>query len=390
MSFIRDNVVVTGNVSDSPFAIDIARLLGFDIDISDMTSLKSFANTEFCPRFIADEDLIDEIGNRMAGKVVIICSTSSASYDRNSLAMRNTILARAAKDNGAARVILVEPDLFFSAQDRGPQRIGSIEETRSLDDLKKFDGQPFTSMLYAQLLKLAGVDTVLTIHNHSVKVQKIFSEIFQGDFHNLIPYEVYSDYIKKSDMVQAGKDGDNLILCAPDKGAIPFMEMVFNHLNLPRCRKIVLKKIRTGERAVTMSIDPDSDVGIEDIKGKDVIVLDDMVRTGTTIVQCCETLKTGEPNKVCFGVTHFYTSSEARENLNSKFIDEIMTTNTIPTILNRDSQGRLRRKLTVLKIGRWITRHLYKLMDEEGDLYKKNFYSIDMSSQNPRWPPPNL
>ncbi len=390
MSNIRETVVVTGNVSDNPFAIDIARLLGFDIDISDLTSLKSFANTEFCPRYIDSAQDLENLGKRLEGKTVIICSTTTQPLDRNSLAMRNLILARAAKDNHAAKVILVEPDLFYSAQDRGPHRYGDLEEDRSIEDVKKFDGQPFTSLLYAQLLKASGVDVVLTVHNHSVKVQKVFSQIFENQFHNLIPYEVYSDYIRKSDMVQCGKNGDNLVLCAPDKGAVPFMEMVYNHLGLPSCKKVILKKVRTGERQVAMSVDPDSDIDINGIKGKDVIVLDDMVRTGTTIVQCCELLKSGHPNKVCFGVTHFYTSPEARENLNSKFIDEIMTTNTIPTILNRDSQGRLRRKLVVLKIGKWITRHLYKLLDDGSDHYQKNFYSIDMSSQNPRWPPPNL
>ena len=65
-----------------------------------------------------------------------------------------------------------------------------------------------------------------------------------------------------------------------------------------------------------------------------------------------------------------------------------MTTNSIPTILNRDLQGRLRRKLTVLKLGKWISRHAFDLFGIDDDRYDKDFYSIDMSSQNPRWPPP--
>ena len=85
------------------------------------------------------------------------------------------------------------------------------------------------------------------------------------------------------------------------------------------------------------------------------IVFDDMVRTGTTIVQCCEHIKKGNPNRVCFGVTHFHTSPEAREKLNSPAIDEILTTSTLPDIMNRDCQGRLRKKLTVMKLrkARW-------------------------------------
>lgn len=384
-----EKFLVCGNVSDSPVAIDIARLLGLTLDVSDIVSLKTYSNTEFCPRFISSEQDLENIGDGLKGASIVIVSGNSASYDRNSLAMRNMVLARAAKENGAERVILVEPDLFYSAQDRGPQKVGDKEMNRSLQDLKKFDGQPFTALLYAQLLKASGVDTVLTVHNHSDKVQDLFREVFGGDFHNLIPSDVYADYIKKSDMVECGKDGDNLVLVAPDHGARPFMNLVFNALNLPKAKRVIMKKVRTGERAISMSIDPQSEItNLDEIEGKDLIILDDMVRTGTTIVKCCEALKEAKPNRVCFAVTHFHTSSEARENLNSSFIDEIMTTNSIPTILNRDLQGRLRRKLTVLKLGKWISRHAFELFGIDDDRYDKDFYSIDMSSQNPRWPPP--
>lgn len=387
----KQKIIVAGNVSDGPIAIDINRLLGMEIDISDMVALKSFANTEFCPRFITESHHDDEIGNSLSDATVVIVSTNSAHYDRNSLAMRNFLLARAAKENGAKRIILVEPDLFYSAQDRGPHRHGELEKDRPLEDLRKFNGQPFSALLYAQLLKQSGVDTVLTVHNHSIKVQNVFRELFGENFHNIIPSEVYADYLRKSDMMTIGKNGENLILCAPDKGATPFMQEVYAALNLPAAKRITIRKVRTGERQVSMSFDPDhSDCTIEEIAGKDVIVLDDMVRTGTTIVQCCELLKQGNPNKVCFGVSHFHTSQEARENLNSPFIDEIMTTNTIPTILNRDEQGRLRKKLVVLKLGKWVTRKLFQILGEDTDRYRKSFYSIDMSSQNPRWTPPQF
>ena len=207
------------------------------------------------------------------------------------------------------------------------------------------------------------MDVVITVHNHSAKVQQLFSELFNGEFHNLYPAELYADYIKYSDMVVTGKDGDNLVLCSPDDGAAPFMNAVWDSLGLPKCARIVMHKERTGERQVKMAIDPqDRDLTLEGIAGKDIIVLDDMVRTGSTIVECCRLLRQGNPGKVCFGVTHFLSGAEARENLNSKYIDEILTLNTIPSVLNRDSQGRLRKKMTVLKIEKWIARFLLQYM----------------------------
>lgn len=381
--------IIIGNVSDDPFAIDMGHMCGQREDIADLISLKVYANTEFCPRFISDEEDLEHIGRSLEGRTVVICSTAT-NHTRGSLAMRTLILARAAKDNGAKKVILVEPDLFFSAQDRGPMRTPG-DENRPIEDLKKFDGQPFTSQLYAQLLKMAGVDAVVTVHNHSAKVQRIFSETFNNEFHNLLPYELYADYIKFSDMVTPGKEGDNLVLVAPDHGAVPFVTAVYDALGMPKASRLVMEKNRTGERQVTMQVGKESDLTLEQIAGKDIIVLDDMVRTGHTIIECCKLLWEGRPNRVCFGVTHFYSSPEGRENLNSPYLSEILSLNTIPSILNRDSQGRLRKKMVVLKIEKWIARFLLQNMGDTQRVtkFERDFYSVDMSSKNPRWRPRN-
>ncbi len=381
---MRDAIIIS-TVSDDPFAIDMGHMCGQAEDIADLISLKTYANTEFCPRYISDENDLEHIGRSLEGKAVVICSAAS-NHTRGSLTFRTLLLARAAKDNGARKVILVEPDLFFSAQDRGPHR-GEDEEGRPIQDLKKFDGQPFTARLYAELLKTAGVDAVITVHNHSGKVQKLFSRTFGGEFYNLIPDEVYADYVKYSDMVVTGKDGDNLVLCAPDMGAMPFVNLVHESLGLSKVARLVMEKQRSSERQVSMSLSPLSDVSLADLEGKDVLVLDDMVRTGSTIIECCKLLRSGRPHKICFGVTHFYSSPEGRENLNSKQLDEILTFNTIPSVLNRDSQGRLRKKMVVLKIEKWIARFLLRHLGQNAAKFDRDFYSVDMSSKNPRWRP---
>ena len=69
--------IVVGNSSDDPFAIDVAFSMGQSEDIADQISLKHFANSEFCPRFISDEQDFNQIGNKLQGKSVIIVSTSS-------------------------------------------------------------------------------------------------------------------------------------------------------------------------------------------------------------------------------------------------------------------------------------------------------------------------
>jgi len=379
-------VLITGTESDDPFAIDIGVFCGQVTDVADVISLKTFANTEFCPRFISDEKDMMDIGSKLRGAAVVIVSTASNTLTRNELALRNMLVARAAKDNGGGKVILVEPDLFFSAQDRGPRpEHGDVEFPRDVIDYKKFDGQPFTSRFYAQALALAGVDAVITVHNHSASVKKLFREVMQSGFLNLNPAEVFADYIRNSDVTPSLYTGAGVLVCAPDAGAREFATQVYNYLDSSSAGLLYFAKRRTDERNVSSMISPESPCPVESIAGKDVIVFDDMVRTGNTIKECCRLLKEAGAGRVVFFVSHFYSSAEVRETLATPSVDEIVTTNTIPSILNRDMQGRLRRKLTVLKLEKWISQYIMRYLGRLPDSHEGSSYTVDMSSKNPRW-----
>ncbi|MEK7394210.1 MAG: phosphoribosyltransferase family protein, partial [Fibrobacterota bacterium] len=207
---------------------------------------------------------------------------------------------------------------------------------------------------------------------------------------NLAPSELYAHYLLNSDIVDPGRAGENLVLCAPDKGAFEFVERMQGAIGLPGTGICKLTKERTGERKVEIQVAADSQVPLEGLEGKDVVVFDDMVRTGSTIVKACQAIRQGRPRRVLFCVSHFYSSEEGRENMASGAIDEILTLNTMPTILNRDTQGRLRKKLVVLKIEKWIARHLHGYVHMATGTQFNEFYSVDMSSKNPRWQPLSL
>ncbi len=379
------DVIVVGNTSDDAFAIDVAFFMGQTEDIADLISMKNFANSEFCPRFISDESDFSSVGQKLDGKTVIVISTSNRVVGRQDLAMRNMLIARAAKENGATEVVLVEPDLYYSAQDRGPNvHPCDTESVRNRGDLKKFDGQPFSVELYAQMLKLAGVDRVVTIHNHSAAVRSVFTGIFEGKYHHLLPYEIYLDYLRNSDIVEFAPDGDGLALCAPDEGARQFVREMAARLGLSKAKCLLLEKERSGEREVEISLYEGSEATFDDVAAHDIVLFDDMVRTGTTLVKTCQYLKQVKPGRLVFAVTHFYASDEGRQKLADTSIDEILTLNTLPTILNRDEQGRLRRKLIVLKVEQWLARNLNEILGipvaSSGAIYQ-----IDMSSKNPRF-----
>ena len=393
---MKDRFVVVNSVSDDPFAIDVAHFFGQNSEIADQISLKQFANSEFCPRFICDEGNMEQIGHQLDGKTAVIVSTCCANESRNALAMRTFLVARAAKDNGAEHVILVEPDLFYSAQDRGPQaKHGEVMFPRDRKDLKKFDGQPFSALLYAQLLKTSGVDVIVTVHNHSISVQRLFAHEFAGQFHNLSPAELFCDYLLRHEIPVRAEESKGFLICAPDRGAMPFASEVFDLLQgslsrfllKPDVGLLLMGKVRSGERHVTISPAADSPCQSASIQGRDVIVFDDMVRTGHTIVECCKVLKSAGARRVIFVVTHFHSSDEVKENLNHPAIDEIITTNTLPFILNRDMQGRLRKKMLVLKIEKWIAHFLLTQFSQRQSPPDEALYAVDISSKNPRWHP---
>ncbi|MBN2628104.1 MAG: ribose-phosphate pyrophosphokinase [Spirochaetales bacterium] len=379
-----DKTLVVGNYADNVFVADIAHHLRQKQNYQDLIALKNFHNSEFCPRFIlGDRNDREKTGRRLEGYKVLIVSTSSASMNRNEMAMRNFLVARAARENGAGRVSLLEPDLFYSAQDRGPRpEYGKTLFNRDLGDYEKFDGQPFSAKLYADLLREAGVNQVFTVHNHSpFSLRMLYQDHFDGMFVDLRPYDLYADYLLSSDIV----DQDKLVICAPDKGAHEFASNLVKQIDRPSVGYLRMSKERKGERDVFVEPAEDSPLKLEDVEGRDVVVVDDMVRTGRTILETCKVIRQANPRRIVFLVTHFYSSREGRGLLNDPVIDEIVTTNTIPSILNRDEQGRLRHKIVVLQISRWIAHNLFLNLNPESEGLSTPHYVEDISSKNPRW-----
>ncbi|MCZ6532446.1 MAG: phosphoribosyltransferase family protein [SAR324 cluster bacterium] len=390
------DAIIVSNWSDSSFALDVAHNFGQTTDISDLISLKIFANSEFCPRFLVDDSDLESIGCGLEGKRVYLISTTSSQFSRIELATRNFLIASAAKENGAERVVLVEPDLFFSAQDRGPHFLDHPQMT-SPEERKKFDGQPFSAQLYGEILRTSGVDQVVTVHNHKPAVlAQIYGNIFQDaeeklPFVNLDIAHIVANFIQRT--VSVEKNGANLGFVAPDHGAAEFVSRVREFTGLQQSVLVVLDKTRLGQRSVEITSSDD----LTELKGREVFILDDMVRTGGTIAGAIKFLaenRATRPENIFFYCTHSYISPEGRENLNSPHLTEFITTNTLPNVLNRDDQGRLRRKMVVLKIENWIADALTHCL-EGGQLPTERygalsvspadqFYKLDYSSKNLR------
>ena len=187
------------------------------------------------------------------------------------------------------------------------------------------------------------------------------------------------------------RNGANLGFVAPDQGAVVFVKRVQAFTGLAESVLVTLEKKRLGQRNV--EIRPTGDAGV--LKGRQVFILDDMVRTGGTIAAAIKALAEDEANRpasIRFYCTHTYISPEGRENLNSPYLTEFITTNTLPNVLNRDDQGRLRQKMVVLKIENWIADALRHCLEEgqppaerydmESVTIADRYYKLDFSSRN--------
>lgn len=390
----RNDLMIVSNWSDASFALDTAHHVGQEPQVADVISLKTFANTEFCPRFINDAGDLERIGSHLKGKRVYLISTSSPQHTRSELAMRNLLIARAAKENGAARVVLVEPDLFFSAQDRGPHSTDHPQMTGP-ESYKKFDGQPASAQLYAQMLRGAGVDQVVAVHNHKPEVLSgIYNDVFGTNggsppFLNLDIAYLVAHYILQVARPQGL--GENVGLVAPDQGAEEFVRGVRRFTGLREAEVVVLEKQRHGQRNVEMTLPANA----HRLKDREVFILDDMVRTGGTIATAASLLHENEdtrPRRIYFYCTHTYISPEARENLHAGALTEFATTNTLPNVLNRDDQGRLRQKIVVLKIEAFLADAILHCLEGREDPAERyhprrlqqagSYYQLDFSSRN--------
>ena len=267
----------------------------------------------------------------------------------------------------------------------------------SPQDRKKFDGQPFSARMYAEMLRTAGVDQVVTVHNHKPEVlRRIYREVYadageQPPFLNLDIACLVANIILRT--VSMERNGANLGFVAPDQGAADFVSRVREFTGLREAVTVVLEKTRLGQRNVELSASEE----VKRLKDREVFILDDMVRTGGTIAGAMELLAGNpetRPANICFYCTHTYISPEGRENLNSAHLSEFITTNTLPNVLNRDDQGRLRRKMVVMKIEAWIADSLIHCL-EEGQLPEERygrqavpiadrFYKLEYSSKNVR------
>jgi phosphoribosylpyrophosphate synthetase len=273
----EDIVIVTVGQTDEEFAQSVADYVGKDQDILTTMVPRIFTGGEYNPKFIFENG-----SQGLNGKTVYLIATQGAFQNPQDMAMRVCIASRAAKENGAKNVILIATDLSYSRQDRG------------INEDPKMLGEANTAKLFAELLKLSGVDETITIHLHNSRVAKYhdsLSENGEKRIFNIQPASLFSHYLLEQSSLKIENEGENLVFISPDSGAEPFVREIRRQMFLPKSSMLLLNKVRkVPNHPGKITIDNPRLENGDKLEGKIGILPDDIVDTGGTLIKVIDWL----------------------------------------------------------------------------------------------------
>ena len=269
--------ILTGN-SNSPLAKSICHHLGIALGNATVD------------RFPEGEIRV-QIQDNIRGKdVFVIQSTCSPPNDH---LMELLILIDAARRASASRVTAVLPFYGYARQDR-----------------KDKPRVPITAKLVANLLVSAGANRILTLDLHSGQIQGFFDIPMD----HLYAINVLSKYFVKKHL-------KNLVVVSPDVGGIKQARAYSKVLNAPFA--VVDKRREAALQTKVMNI-------IGDVKGKNVVLVDDLVSTASSLVEAVRALKEAGSLDVYAAIVHPILAGPAIERIQKSALKELVVSDSIP------------------------------------------------------------
>jgi len=216
----------------------------------------------------------------------------------NNNLMELLIMIDAFRRASARRITAVIPYFGYARQDRKDQpRV------------------PITAKLVANLLTVAGADRILTMDLHASQIQGFFDIPMD----HLFAVNTVVDYFKK-------KKIKHLVVASPDVGGI---KMARAYAKRMEAGLAIVDKRRIDDRhAEVMSI-------LGDVKGKNIVIVDDLVATASSICEAAGALKKAGALKIYAAVSHPILSGPAIERINASEIEEFVVTDSIPIVLSK-------------------------------------------------------
>ncbi|MDQ3613065.1 MAG: ribose-phosphate pyrophosphokinase [Chloroflexota bacterium] len=234
--------------------------------------------------------------------------------------MELMMMLDAARGASAARITAVIPHYAYARSDKKDAPRISIG-----------------GRLVADLLVAAGADRVLTMALHSPQVHGFFSVPVD----HLNALNVIADHFRPHDL-------DNTIVVSPDLGNAKSATQFARLLSLPVAAG---SKRRVADDRVVI------DAIVGEVTGRNVIVLDDEVATGGSILELMNALRRERAGRISLACTHGLFTGKAIERLSGlDDLDEIVTTNSVPI----PSEKRLP-NMTVLSIAPLLSEAIHRI-----------------------------
>jgi len=278
-----ETIKLISTSSHKKFAGQIADHLDLDLV---PTQLYEFSNN----------NMMFKIKESIRQEDVFIISTQSKPVHKN---LWETVLAiDAAKRASAGRVTAVLPYFPYARSDQKDQPRISI------------GGRCFNS-----ILETCGTDRVLTTDLHSDQIQAFFQPDTQCD--QLRSADILCNYMKEKFELE------NYILVAPDPGAVKMVQRYQDKLKLDLA---IIDKRRQNNKD-----EPIATNVVGEVKNKNCLIIDDEVSSGGTLMEAAKLLKENGANKIISACVHPVLGGGATNKLSESEIDQLITTDTIPT-----------------------------------------------------------
>jgi ribose-phosphate pyrophosphokinase len=260
-----------------------------------------------------------KINANIRGKDVFVVQPTCPPPNDN--LMELLIMIDALKRASANRITAVIPFFGYARQDRKDQpRV------------------PITAKLVANLLTTAGASRVLTMDLHAGQIQGFFDIPVD----HLFAIGVFIDYFNKLKI----KD---LVIVSPDVGSIKMARAYAKRLSAGLA--IIDKRRDSPEKTEIMHM----------LGGKNVIITDDLIATGSSLIEAVDVLKKAGAETIRAAITHGVLSGPAIGRINKcKGLAELLITDSIPL-----TDGKKNPRIKVLSVAELLGEAIKRIHNEE-------------------------
>jgi len=270
-------VKIFSGTSNLPLAQSICASIGIELGKCTVSSFP-------------DGETFVKIEENVRGEDVYIVQSTSPPTNHNLMEM--FIMMDAVRRASASRITTVLPFYGYARQDRKDQpRV------------------PITAKLVANLLVAAGANRVLTMDLHAQQIQGFFDIPVD----HLYAAPVMYDYLKK-------KSIPDLVVVSPDVGGIKMAHAYSQFLGASLA--IVAKRRKSATEVESMTV-------IGEIRGKNVLMTDDLTETAGTLTTAAALLKRKGAKRIYACVSHALLNDMGIDRLRKSKIDELITTDTV-------------------------------------------------------------